>query len=418
MARLQRDLPDTTNRALQLAVSAAERCGVGLYLVGGGVRDLLLDAPRADLDLVVEGDALALASNVGAALHARVVAHARFGTAVLRGEGVRLDVAQARAERYERPGALPKVRPARLEDDLARRDFTINAIALRLSGPQAGTLVDPHGGQKDLGRRQLRVLHDKSFRDDATRILRAVRYAARLEFELQRETEELVRRDLAYLETISASRLRKEFEHIADEERVADAMDLASRLRVLTGVHPALHAGKRALQALRALPDVASSHRSAVLFALLLAEASLEEAEDAIGRLSLTALQMAAVRGLLALREQEAKLARASLRPSEAFHLLSPHAVVAVESFSLIAKHSLADSRARSYLNEGRLLRPRLTGRDVEALGIPHGPQIGAALKALREARLDGRTDTREEEVRMVAAMRNDDRSLSGVRRE
>ena len=115
MARLQRDLPDTTNRALQLAVSAAERCGVGLYLVGGGVRDLLLDAPRADLDLVVEGDAFALASNVGAALHARVVAHARFGTAVLRGEGVRLDVAQARAERYERPGALPKVRPARPE---------------------------------------------------------------------------------------------------------------------------------------------------------------------------------------------------------------------------------------------------------------------------------------------------------------
>lgn len=414
--QLRRCLPEATREALQRTVLLAEQCGVSLYLVGGGVRDLLLEAPHLDIDLVVEGDALALASAVGPALNARVVAHPRFGTAVVQGKGFRLDLAQARTEEYERPGALPRVRPARLDEDLARRDLTINAMALRLNGPYAGELIDHHGGRDDLVQRCVRVLRDDSFRDDATRIVRALRYAARLEFHLESGTESLLRRDLPYLGTISGARLRHEFERVAQEERVEDTVRLASRLGVLAAVHPALRVDERVLRALRRLPEVTPSHRTAVLFALLLARAAPGEAEGGIARLVLTGGQAEAVRGALVLRRQEAKLARASLRPSKAVQLLAPQPVAAIEAFALIAERPRAAECARRYLWEWRFVRSHLNGRDVEELGVPHGPQVGVALAALREARLDGRTSTREDEVALVRTLRRGARSLAEER--
>jgi tRNA nucleotidyltransferase (CCA-adding enzyme) len=409
-------LPVATRRALRWAVSLAEQRGDGLYLVGGGVRDLLLGGAHADVDLLVEGDALALASALAAKLKTRVVLHPRFGTAVVQGERFRLDVAQARTERYERPGALPSVRPARLADDLARRDFTVNAMALRLGSPRAGQLIDPHGGREDLAGRRLRVLHDASFQDDATRIPRALRYAGRLQFRVEPHTQSLLRRDLSYLDTISGARLRHEFERIASEEEVGEIVRLASRLGVIAAVHEALRAGERELRAAGRLSELAPSHRDAVLLCLLLTGASPGEAEGAIARLALTGRQADAVRGFLALREEGSKLARASLRPSDAVRLLSPRPPAAIEAFALVAERPLAAERARRYLEEWRFLRPRLNGRDVEALGVPHGPQVGAALASLREARLDGRTSTREDEVALIRRMQLGRRLLAGAR--
>jgi tRNA nucleotidyltransferase (CCA-adding enzyme) len=404
-ARLQRlywQLPDEPATALRCAVALGERRGAALYLVGGGVRDLLLGAAHLDIDLVVEGEAIALAKAVAKELGAPVVAHPRFGTAAVRGEGFRLDFARARAERYERPGALPSVEPATLADDLARRDFTINAIALRLTGPDAGTLLDPFGGQDDLARRRLRALHDESFRDDATRALRALRYAGRLGFRLEARTARILRRDLAFLRMISGARLRHEFERIADDDRAGRIVRLARRLGVLRAVHPALAPGERALRAIDRLARVSPSHRSAVLFCLLLAEAKPSIAEAAIGRLALTGEQARAVRGLVALRRLERKLARVSLRRSEAVRLLEPYPPAAIEAFALVSERALAARRARRYLEDWRSVRPRLDGHDVAALGIPRGPQVGAALALLRDARLDGRVASREDEETLV----------------
>jgi tRNA nucleotidyltransferase (CCA-adding enzyme) len=405
LRRWQDELPDGTRAALRAVLSFAERRGVDVYLVGGAVRDLLLDQVHTDVDLVVEGDAIELAWRVATKLRARVVAHPRFGTAALQGEGFRLDLARARAERYERPGALPTVRPGTLVDDLARRDFTMNAMALRLGGQRAAEIIDPHGGRGDLARRRIRVLYDASFRDDATRALRALRYAGRLGFRLEPRTESLLQRDLLYLDTISGARLRHEFERIAVEERIAEILRLASRLGVFEAVQPALAPGTRALGALARLPELAVSHRDAVLFCLLLADASAGEADAAIARLALTGRQAEAVRGLLALRSDEAKLAQPSLRPSDVTRLLANRPVEAIEAFALIAQRRLAADRARRYLEEWRFVRPRLNGRDVEALGVAHGPQVGEALAALRQARLDGQAKTREDEMALVRSM-------------
>src|SRR5215207_1049622 len=181
-----------------------------VYLVGGAVRDLLLGRPRADVDLVVVGDAAALAERLGGA----AAEHERFGTVKVEVEGHEIDIATARSESYPTPGALPVVAPADdIEADLGRRDFTINAMAIPIDGE--ARLVDPHGGEGDLKEGVLRVLHPRSFEDDPTRAIRAARYAARLNFRLEPETEKLLR--ATDLSTVSADRRRAELERLAGE---------------------------------------------------------------------------------------------------------------------------------------------------------------------------------------------------------
>src|SRR5215213_453598 len=189
-----------------------------VYLVGGAVRDLLLGRGRTDIDLVVEGDAAALAARLGA----ETVEHERFSTAKVRLDGHSVDIATARTESYARPGALPEVAPAEsIEADLGRRDFTVNAMAVPLDGTR---LIDPHGGHADLQAGVLRILHPRSFSDDPTRALRAARYAARFGFELDSGTRTaIVETDLG---TVSADRRANELLRLAGEPQAARGLDL------------------------------------------------------------------------------------------------------------------------------------------------------------------------------------------------
>ena len=208
LAKLQQTLPTEVVGALTAVARAADAEGWTLYLVGGCVRDLALGGDLLDVDLVAEGEVHSLAAAAASALGGRLITHREFGTVTLEVEGARIDLAMARAESYARPGALPRVQPASIGEDLARRDFTVNALALAISGPERGILLDPCKGWADLRRGLVRVLHPRSFVDDATRILRAVRYAVRLGFRLEAETLILLQRDVSYLDTISGARVR------------------------------------------------------------------------------------------------------------------------------------------------------------------------------------------------------------------
>src|SRR3990170_3534021 len=195
--KLTAALTTAGREALGALTRAARASSLALYAVGGSVRDLLLTRPTLDLDLTLEGDATALARTVtGDIADFRCTVHPAFRTATLKGAGFRIDVASARAETYERPGALPTVRPGPLRDDLFRRDFTVNALALTLTGDLPGGLIDPFHGEADLEAGLLRVLNQASFRDDATRILRGARYEARLAFRFEPQTLRWLRRDV------------------------------------------------------------------------------------------------------------------------------------------------------------------------------------------------------------------------------
>jgi tRNA nucleotidyltransferase (CCA-adding enzyme) len=400
VSQLYASLPRETAHAVRRAVALARERRVEVYAVGGAVRDLLVGAPLTDLDLVVEGDAAGLARRLARELHARVVGHARFRTATVESDGIHLDFVRARSERYVYPGALPVVRAGSLGDDLARRDFSINAMALRLTG-SAGELIDPFGGRDDLSRGLVRVLHERSFQDDPTRALRALRYAGRLGFRLERGTGSWLRRDLSHLDAVSGARLRQELEKIAREERAGRIMRSSARLGVLEAAHRALRPDERTLRAIGKLPRVARQHRDAVLCALLLSAASPKAMEHAVERLHLTAVQAAAARGLASLLRQEGRLVREALRPSAAVRAFEAYPIAAVEAFALIAA-PLAAQRARRYLDRWRFVRPKLTGHDLEALGVPRGPRIGEALARLRTAHLDGAAKTREDDVLLI----------------
>ncbi|MCH8160998.1 MAG: CCA tRNA nucleotidyltransferase, partial [Chloroflexi bacterium] len=245
-----------------------ERRGGSLFLVGGAVRDLFLESSFVDVDLVVEDDVAAVANDLGKRLRAKVIQHPRFGTAVVRGREFRLDLARARTEYYTKPGALPTVRPSTIEEDLHRRDFTINAMALRLVGERPGELIDLHGGERDLETETIRILYGESFQDDATRVFRAVRYAGRLGFRIERKTAVCLERDRGYIDTISGTRLRREFERIAVEADVGSIVRLAARRNVLESAHPAFTPDAGELRAVSRLPTLSTSHRDAALFCI------------------------------------------------------------------------------------------------------------------------------------------------------
>jgi tRNA nucleotidyltransferase (CCA-adding enzyme) len=333
----------------------------------------------------------------------RVAAHPAFGTATIRGSGFHIDLATARSETYKRPGALPTVAPGSIEDDLLRRDFSINAMALRLTGGDAGQVLDPASGRADLETGLVRALHERSFQDDATRILRAARYEARFGFRTEPATERWMRRDAGYLRTISGPRLRHELLRIFAEETPETALRRLAGIAALPEIHPSLGFGpasEAALQRLRAGP---ARPPAPAFWALLARPLSEAQAEAVAARLALTAPERAAVRAAPALRRLKARLADPGLLPSETVRLLSPFPAASVRALAAAASGAALRERCLRYLEEWRQARPALRGDDVIRLGVPAGPLVGEALEALKAAKLDGRVRGRRDEERLIA---------------
>lgn len=403
LARLEESLEAGRRRALAVVLTLAEEEGRAVYIVGGGVRDLALGRAEVDVDLVAEGEVLPLAERAGAKLGARYVAHGAFGTVTLAGEDFRLDLAMTRAESYSRPGALPRVRPAPIEEDLARRDFSISAMALALCGPERGRLLDPFDGMGDLERGLVRVLHDCSFVDDATRILRAVRYEARLSFHIEDATLALLRRDLSYLDTISGARLRQELLHILAEEEPEKALRRCGELGVLGGIHKALRFDEALAEAFRrARQEADASPGPEVYLGLLGTRLSPPDAAAVARRLALSKRQRQALEGAAALAELMPWLARPDLRPSQAAQRLEAYPLSSRRAWALVTTEPAARERLALSVGVWRYVKPRLDGKALETLGVRKGPRMGDVLRSLRDARLDGEVESRQDEVEMV----------------
>jgi tRNA nucleotidyltransferase (CCA-adding enzyme) len=340
----------------------AER--VPAYLVGGAVRDLLLGLEVGDLDVVVEGDPEALAQLPGFELEREAL----FLTGRVRLDNLHIDVARARAESYPRPGALPEVRPAAIADDLARRDFTVNAMAFPLSGDRE--LIDPHQGLGDLRTGLLRVLHDRSFVDDPTRALRAARYAARFGFELEAETARLIRD--ADLSTVTEDRIDNELRRIAAEDDPAAALELIAKWGVMPTLDPGAPDRVRQVTRLASAPPWS----------------------DWVDRE--LAVMLAIVRPLPQIRE----LAGATPeRPSEAVRLAS-----AWDPAQLLVARALGAEWLDPYAAEWRHVRLEITGDDLLAEGVDEGPAIGRGLGAALSGKLDGEISGRDAELRIAVA--------------
>jgi tRNA nucleotidyltransferase (CCA-adding enzyme) len=404
-------LPSAARRLLNELLRISEPHGVPLYLVGGPLRDLMLERPSLDIDIAVEGDAPALARQLAEASGGRAIIHPAFLTATVRipGQtprpGFHLDLITARSETYPRPGALPTVRPATIRDDLLRRDFTINALALRLNGPEAGEILDPTDGLRDLDARLIRALHERSFEDDATRILRAFRYATRLGFEIEPETLAWIDRDLRYLDTISGARLHHEFARIFGESAPEDILRRLHQTGALCDIHPALAFTGEHGEAFARLREIHATGARAAYWSALACGLTESEAASVASRLALTRSQRTAVEAVPALEAlvaQHLQVRRPPLKRSALAKLLEPFPLPALWALAALTDGSAVRERLLDYLTKARHERPHMTGAELLDLGVPPGPQLGDFLRRLRAAKLDGQTTSRKDERRLA----------------
>jgi tRNA nucleotidyltransferase (CCA-adding enzyme) len=387
---------------IQMAGELARQMGFGLYLVGGAVRDLLLGRTNLDLDLVVEGDAPRLADLLAKGVGGEVLVHRRFGTAKFRHENLTIDLATARAETYAHPGALPAVRPSTIKDDLSRRDFTINAMAIHLDPRDFGKLVDPFQGSEDLAQRLIRVLHEKSFIDDATRMLRAIRYEQRFDFHLHPATEALLRHDVSMLGTISGDRIRHELELILREPYPERSIMRADDLGVLREVHPPLKGNGWIAHKFGQARATTHPPSLGLYLSLLVHHLSRQEVEDLVSALNIPKATARVMRDSARLRQSLPVLDAPEMPPSAIYRLLRGYSPTSILACAIASDSPIVEDRLKLYLDRLRYVKPALDGQALKDMGIPPGPRIGEILEALRDARLDRRAKAKAEETELV----------------
>jgi tRNA nucleotidyltransferase (CCA-adding enzyme) len=371
-------------------------------LVGGAVRDLLLDRTPRELDVVVAGEpstgpALLFARELAASLEVRaeIREHERFGTALVVWDGARVDVASARRERYLEPGALPEVEPASLDEDLLRRDFTVNAIAVTLDLTRPGEVHAPPGALEDLRAGRLRVLHDASFLDDPTRLLRLARYAARLGFQIEPHTAALASRAVAAraLDAVSGARIGAELRLALSESDALAALAAMDELGLLGALHPRLRLDRGALErSLALLPDDARPDLLAMAALTLPLAPRADDARAAIlallDRLEFAAPDRDRIAASAAAVPRLIETLPAAARPSQ---LRATVADVPVEGVALAGSVSEPSAEpARRWLAELRGIGLSITGDNLLAAGVSEGPEVGRRLSAALDRKLDG----------------------------
>lgn len=403
-SQIKKQLPAEVVKFMQAAGEVACRQRQSLYLVGGVVRDLLLERTNLDLDLVVEGDAINLAQRLIRVYPGKIITHPRFSTAKLQWDKWSVDLATARSETYAKPGVLPSVKAGSLENDLSRRDFTINTMAIHLDPSHYGELIDLYGGIYDLEHKLIRTLHEKSFTDDATRIWRGLRYEQRLNFHLEETTLKLLKRDIPMLNTISGDRIRHELELVLKEEFPEKVLCRAEELSVLKRLHPSLRGNGWLAEKFRQARELTYPNLLPVglYLALLAYRLTDEENEQLISRLRLSKSLAQTLRDTSSIKAKLQSLADSKLPPSGIYRLLYGYSPQAITANSLASDSPVARRHIQLFLHKLRYIKPSLTGDDLKRMGITPGPRIKEILQLLHEVRLDGKVTSKQGEEEIV----------------
>ncbi len=410
-------LPDDVFNLIAAAGSVGMKRNERVYLVGGMVRDLVLGCPNLDVDLVIEGDAVKAAKAMQRRFGGSVLAHERFKTATwtldhsqfVGADDLRevrsLDFITARHETYAQPGTLPNITPGTIHDDLARRDFAINTLAILLDDANLGELLDPFDAMRDLHAGVIRVLHDQSFMDDPTRILRAARYEQRYNFHIEPHTESLVAPALAVIAHVSGERIWHELERIGAEAFPERALHRLDDLRILRAIHPALTLSDSLDVDFEKLRAAIGAPEPLAYMAAWLARLSSDVAQTLAQRLRLSRPERDFVMQLQRVLLLDAELGDAALTPSAIVHSLE----IFTDEVLRVAQSLMGNERAREriayYRTHWREFAPLLDGTRLQELGIVPGPIYRQILSAVRAAHLDEQISTQAEAERLALAI-------------
>ncbi len=418
-------LPQKMLDLLKVAGDLGKEVGCEIYAVGGFVRDILLQRPNLDLDLVVEGDGIAFAKELVKKLGGRVKAHTKFKTAVaILDDGQRVDVATARLEYYEYPAALPTVELSSIKMDLYRRDFTVNALALRLNPGRFGQLVDFFGAERDIRNKTLRVLHSLSFVEDPTRILRAIRFERRFDFHIGGQTMRLIKNalNLELFSKLSGTRVMHELQWIVEEEDPLSCFNRMQELGIMEAIHPLLKLKNDRIQILIELGKVHNWYNLLYLepkvepwklyFLGMTMGIKRDQITEVTDRLHFTNkeerefLQLRDMIGdalmkLMGWKEGKSKLSRL-------YSILHP---IPVEGVLFLMARSRKEHIRRNisqYLTRLRYIKVEVSGNDLQEMGIEPGPIYTKILDKLMEYRIDGGTDDRGEQLKLAKRLEKD----------
>ena len=455
--RLEAALPPTRLKLLKAIIEVASEQGVALFVVGGFVRDLLLDRPSLDFDLVVEGDAIQLAHAIGRRYGGRVTSHKRFGTAKWHTGDIRqslaaqleqiasdgnfsksaqgnraqdipdsLDLVTARTEFYTYPTALPTVERGSIKLDLHRRDFTINTLALRLDGEHYGELHDYWGGLNDLRQKKVRVLHSLSFVDDPTRMLRAVRFEQRFGFQIEARTLELMKQALPLLERISGDRIRHELDHVLIDPKVTSILARLNELELLKAIHPQLTWDAWVETCLAKLQNhlpaeawglggsAQNNHnhvRQEVAYLIWALRLTHPEINSLADRLKLSAGLRRVLLSAHTLWEDLPKLI--DLPISRKVTYLDEIPPLARYGIYLACGDDRQAEMLLNYTTRWRHTQSTINGETLRQRGLPPGPEYKQILEKIRAAWLDGEIHTNAQEAELLEMLLEEVRQTS-----
>ncbi|MGB9594725.1 MAG: CCA tRNA nucleotidyltransferase [Candidatus Poribacteria bacterium] len=410
-------LPKYIYNLLKKIGQLGDKSEYNTYVVGGFVRDLMLDWENLDIDIVIEGDSKYFANLLAKSKNGKANIYEQFGTAVVfLSNKLKVDIATARTETYERPGALPTVKPGTIEDDLKRRDFTINAMAIKLNEKEFGELIDPLGGESDLKKGIIRVLHDKSFQDDPTRIFRAIRYEQRYEFQLDKNTENLLKVAVQedFLSTITKERLRNEIFLILDEWDPADMIARMAQFKLLKYIHPKISFSKKIMTLLdkmelidffRGIPLLVNKEEINMPLLRLMAmvdELNDKETEEVIKNLALS-------------KEYAENLIASKTKLLDAIKAISDESVMPSDIYKALKDlpnqalffgiHKASDKETVLKILTYIVLvdeKPFVTGKDLKRLGYQEGPLYSEILEDVFYAQIDEKVSTKQEAIEYI----------------
>ena len=417
MREYLKNLPQEIQDLICLVQDVASRSNMPVYLVGGFVRDLILGVKNLDLDIVVEGDGISFAQDLASHLNAKLIRHRRFGTAtVIAKSHIKVDIATARREFYSAPAHLPVVEAGNLKDDLSRRDFTINAMAVSISREGFGKLIDFFGGKSDLNNKKIRILHNLSFIDDPTRILRAIRFEQRYGFRIEPKTlknlKEAVR--LKMLEKVEPQRIRDDLILMLEEKKPLKEI---SRLKELAGfsfISPRILISKKTLLFLQSIEKQINWFKKIyplrrqldawlVYFTALLEALTIKDIKVIFKKF---VFRKGEEKRMLSFRKINRRfikrLKQTKIKPSEFFNLLEPLSYEVIILLKAKYKDRLIQHRIEDFFEIYNGMQIFVSGHDLHRLGIAPGPYYQKIFTKVLNAKLDGRVKTKEQELKLI----------------
>ncbi|MFA5059914.1 MAG: CCA tRNA nucleotidyltransferase [Candidatus Omnitrophota bacterium] len=416
MKHLLQKLPKKILTLIKEIGFEAKSRGVVAYLVGGFVRDLILERENLDLDIVVEGDGISFAKAFARKKNADITVYGKFGTAtIVLPSGKNIDFATARKETYWHSGALPDVEPSVIYDDLFRRDFSINAIAMAINPGQFGKVVDYFNGLRDIAKKKIRVLHEKSFQDDPTRILRAIRFEQRLDFQLEKQTEKLLRNsaEQKVVQNVKPQRYFEEFKKMLKEFHPVKPL---RRLNQLNGFQFLGNSFKiRASQFLllsAVEKEVAyfarefSGKRSIdpwiIYFMSIVDVVPAKTLKKILAPFNLSSVDQARIYSACYADRVIEQLSKTKLKPSAVYEILKPLSIETTIFIKAKSGKKVIRQRIHRFLSKDSFASLHLRGDDLKSLGTAPGQPVGAALKKLLAARIDGTLKSKQDEILFI----------------